>query len=166
MKKFWIIAMVLCVTSSAMAQGPGFNRQNRQNREQVKAARIAFLTNRLQLDTEQAQVFWPIFNEYEEEKGELVKKYNQQKRERIGTDGFKNMSDDNASKMLDIYLEQKEAELALEKKYVVRFREVLKPKQTWAMVRFEGEFRRTVLDKMMKRREGMKQQRGQKGNGN
>ena len=163
MKKIWIIALVLFVTGSAMAQGPGFNRQNR---EQIKAARIAFLTNRLQLDTEQAQLFWPIFNEYEAEKGELIKKYNQQKRELAGPEGFRNMSEENASKMLDIYFDQKGAELALEKKYVMRFKEVLKPRQTWAMVRFEGDFRRTVLDKMMKRREGAKQQRGQRGNGN
>ncbi len=163
MKKYWIIAMVLLITSSAMAQGPGHNRENR---EKIKAARIAFLTNRLQLDTEQAQNFWPIFNEYEAEKGELMKKYNQQKRELAGTEGFRNMSEENAGKMLDIYFDQKGAELALEKKYVVRFRKVLKPRQTWAMVRFEGEFRRTVLDKMMKRREGTRQQRGQNGTGN
>lgn len=160
MKKLWIIALVLLVTSSALAQGPGFNRQNR---EQIKAARIAFLTNRLELDTEQAQVFWPIFNEYEAEKGELIKKYNKQKRALVGTDGFRNMSEENASKMLDIYFSQKEAELALEKKYIQRFKEVLKPRQAWAMVRFEGDFRRTVLDKMMKRRQGGK---GQRGNGN
>ena len=163
MKKFWIMALLALITSSALAQGPGFNRE--RNREQIKAARIAFLTSKLQLDTEQAQVFWPLFNEYEAEKGELIKKYNQQKRELVGADGFRNMSDENATKMLDIYLDQKQAELNLEKKYVVQFREVLNPKQTWAMVRFEGEFKRTVLDKMMRRRQEARQQKGKQGNG-
>ena len=103
---------------------------------------------------------------HNQEKGELFKKYSQQKRDMVGTEGFRNMSEENANEMIDIYMAQKEAELQLEKKYIVRFKEVLKPRQTWAMVRFEGEFRRTVLDKMMKRRAGQKQQRGQKGNGN
>jgi len=163
MKKLWTIALMALITATAVAQGPGYNRQNR---EQIKAARIAFLTTKLELDSEQAQVFWPIFNEYEAEKGQLMKKYNQQKRDLVGSEGFRNMSEENADKMIDIYLDQKDAELQLEKKYIVRFKDVLKPRQTWAMVRFEGEFRRTVLDKMMKRREAQKQQKGQKGNGN
>lgn len=149
MKRLIIVFLVILCSVPAFSQGHG----QRPDREQIKAARVAFLTNRLDLDTEQAQKFWPIFNEYEKEKGDLSSEYNDKKRELIGVDGFRNMSDENAMKMLDIYLDQKEAELKLERKYIARFKDVLNPKQTWAMVRFEGDFRRSVLDKMMKRRD-------------
>lgn len=157
MQKYLTILLLLIFSTASYAQRPGHQRPNR---EQIKAARIAFLTNRLQLDSEQAKEFWPIFNEYEAEKTELSKKYNQQKRDLVGADGFRNMSDENAAKMLDIYFDQKEAELKVERKYVSRFREVLNPRQTWAMVRFESDFRRTVIDRI--RKQGDKGEPGSK----
>ena len=158
MKQILIIALMVATTATSFAQGRGFQRPDR---EQLQAARIAFLTNRLDLDTEQAKVFWPIFNEYEKEKETLIKSYNQQKRRLAAKDGFRNISDEDADKMIEIYLEQKTAQLELEKKYLVRFKEVLDAKQTWALVRFESEFRREVAGKIMNR---ARERRG-KGNG-
>ena len=166
MKQLLIIALALTTIAPALAQG-GRGGFQRPDREQIQAARIAFLTNRLDLDTDQAKLFWPIFNEYEKEKEELTKSYNQQKRQLVAKDGLANMSDEDANKMLDIYIEQKTAQLELEKKYLVRYKEVLNPRQTWALVRFESDFRRQVMGKMMNRareRRGKGNQGSGKGN--
>lgn len=161
MKKYLIIILLFAFTGLSQAQGPG--RMTEADREKIKAARIAFLTNRLQLTSEVAKEFWPVFNDYEKAKGELSKKYNQQKRDLVGADGFRNMSDENASKMLSIYMDQKEAELKLEREYMKRFEEVLTAKQIWAVIRFEGEFRRDFFNKLRQQR-GREGQRGKKGN--
>ena len=39
--------------------------QNDKMRERIKAQKIAFITAQLQLTTEEAQAFWPVFNTYE-----------------------------------------------------------------------------------------------------
>ncbi len=162
MKKYLIIILLFAFTGLSQAQGPG-GRMTEEDREKIKAARIAFLTNRLQLTSEVAKDFWPLFNDYEKAKGELSRKYNQQKRDLVGANGFRNMSDENASKMLHIYMDQKEAELKLEREYMKKFEGVLTAKQIWAVIRFEGEFRRDFFDKLRQQR-GREGQRGKKGN--
>ncbi|GHE68343.1 hypothetical protein GCM10011340_25150 [Roseivirga thermotolerans] len=124
------------------------NGRSSDDWEKLKAARIAFLSNRLQLTSETAQKFWPIFNEYEKEKDALSKKYNEQKRNLVGANGWKNMTDENADKMLEVYLEQKQAELDLEKKYLTRFNEVLDKNQIWMVIRIDSDFRRSLMKRI------------------
>jgi len=117
------------------------------NSEKLQAARIAFLTNRLELTPETAKVFWPIFTEYDNEKSTLSKKYGTQKRSLFDED-TRNISDENADKMLAIYLEQKQAELDLEKIYLSRFKEVLSMRQVWRVIRFDSDFRRSLMERV------------------
>lgn len=142
---YTLILVLAC--STAFAQGG--RRGPQMDREKIQAARIAFLTNRLELDSEKAQVFWPIFNEYEKAKGELAKKYNAEKRT-LYADGTREVSEENAEKMLDIYMDQKQVQLDLEKKYLVRFKEVLTPKQVWMVIRFDSDFRRSIMQRISK----------------
>lgn len=59
MKKYTIIAlMIFLAIGSSMAQRPGEG----YDREKLEAARVAFITTRLDLKPEQAQKFWPIYN--------------------------------------------------------------------------------------------------------
>lgn len=147
MKVIYIGLIMLMGTSMTFAQGG--NRGPQMDREKLQAARIAFLTNRLELDTETSKVFWPIFTEYDGEKSELSKKYGAQKRV-LFTEGTRNISDENADKMLAIYLDQKQAELDLEKKYLSRFKKVLTLRQVWRVIRFDSDFRRDIFERASK----------------
>lgn len=144
MKVIYIGLIMLMGTTMTFAQGGG--RGPQMDREKLQAARIAFLTNRLELDSETAKVFWPIFTEYDTEKSALSKKYGTQKRA-LYTEGTRNVTDENANKMLDIYLDQKQAELDLEKKYLSRFKKVLTLRQVWRVIRFDSDFRRDIFDR-------------------
>lgn len=66
MKKSSLILLVFFLTViSTFAQ-----RDSKQNfdPERLQAARIAFITSRLELDPDQAEKFWPIYNEYTEKR--------------------------------------------------------------------------------------------------
>lgn len=64
MKKFTLIALLLvCSVGFATAQD-----DSRYDKEKLETARIAFITSRLNLTSEQAQKFWPIYNKYSEVK--------------------------------------------------------------------------------------------------
>ncbi|MDE0560902.1 hypothetical protein OU792_12960 [Algoriphagus sp. NF] len=68
MKKFGIFLIVnLLIIISVQAQRRGIDR------ERLEAARIAFITTRLDLSPEQAEKFWPIFNEFNEQREEKLK---------------------------------------------------------------------------------------------
>ena len=68
MKKFGIFLILnFLIILSVQAQRRGIDR------ERLEAARIAFITTRLDLSPEQAQDFWPIFNEFNEQREEKLK---------------------------------------------------------------------------------------------
>lgn len=144
------IIILIFTSTLAIAQQEDRERDRRRSEqwEKLKSARIAFLTTRLQLDPETAQQFWPIFNEYESKKDKLGDQYNQRKRDLVSETGWRNLSDENANKMLDIYVEQKQAELDLEKEYLQKFRKVLDTRQVWMVIRIDSDFRRSLMKRL------------------
>ncbi|WP_139135246.1 hypothetical protein [Roseivirga sp. 4D4] len=141
------ISLLLLFCSALTFAQDGNRRGPQMDREKLQAARIAFLTNRLELSPETAKVFWPIFNDYDNKKSALSKKYGAQKR-LLFEEGTRNISDENADKMLEIYLDQKQAELDLEKEYLSRFKEVLTLRQVWRVIRFDSDFRRSLMQRV------------------
>jgi formiminotetrahydrofolate cyclodeaminase len=60
MKKFLLILFVVVSTSiQAQDTGPG--------QEKIQALKIAFITQKLNLSSEEAQKFWPVYNQYDNE---------------------------------------------------------------------------------------------------
>ena len=57
----------LFVTSSLLsfAQREGHGHQMGENKEKLKAHKIAYITERLQLTPAEAEKFWPVYNELE-----------------------------------------------------------------------------------------------------
>ena len=72
MKKFITVSLALCLVSlAAFAQWPPrhdngeFNEeQARKGAERINASKVAFFTQQLDLSVEEAQKFWPVYNEY------------------------------------------------------------------------------------------------------
>lgn len=59
MKKYTLIVLMFTLAiGTSLAQRP----DEKYDREKLEAARVAFITTRLDLKPEQAQKFWPIFN--------------------------------------------------------------------------------------------------------
>ena len=143
---------ILIVFAISLSAQDGRDRNPKYDREKLQAARIAFLTNRLDLTPENAKEFWPLFNEYEKKKNALNRDYNKQKRALISEERMRNLSDENANNMLDIYLEQKQAELELEKIYLKKFQKVLPANKVWTLLRFDSEFRRNLMQRIGRNR--------------
>ena len=61
--KSLFLAFSLFFCLSANAQPP--NGRGKPDGKKVDALRIAFITEKLQLTTQEAQVFWPVYNEYQ-----------------------------------------------------------------------------------------------------
>lgn len=151
MRKTILVVLGIFFILNVQAQN---DANRKRNREQIKSAKIAFITNKLNLDSETAQVFWPIFNDYEQEKSDLARKYWEQKRQYSSTRDYSDMTVSDASKMLEVYVAQKEAEATIEKKFLPKFQKVLTAQQTWLLITSEGEFRRSLMQRLGKSRDG------------
>lgn len=134
--------------SFAQQRGEG----QRMDPERMKAAKIAFLTSKLDLDSETAQKFWPIYNEFEGFQDDSHKEFMKKVKEVVGDTkidrGMRDLaklSDEQARAMLKLMHERKEADIKLERVYLDKFLDVLSPKQVLTVYQFDAEFRRTLM---------------------
>lgn len=120
-----------------------------QNRERLDAYKIAFLTRRLDLNSAEAQKFWPLYNEYQKEKMDI-----QQKRARLirqfnlESDNMSEKELDNASDSL-IELQVAETELAV--KFHKSVKNVLPPQKVFRFYQSENQYRLILLDQIRER---------------
>ncbi len=139
-----LLGLVVLVSNIAFAQGgprgPG--------RQKLESARIALITERLNLDPETAQKFWPIYNQNNEQEMAL-KREEMQMRRSVDPN---QLSDTEAQAELDQYFKLKEAQLKLEKKAAEEYQQVLNSRQILQLFKAEADFRRMVLEKMGERR--------------
>jgi len=110
----------------------------RPSKEKMEAHKIAFITSELDLSPEEAQVFWPLYNQYEDEKTEIRK-------ERTRHSNLDDLDDDQANELIKTHLENKSRSLALETKYVEKFKEVLPSKKVLQLMIIERKFKEKVL---------------------
>lgn len=144
-----LLAALLLTGTLASAQpgtaaGPGTGRRF----ERIEAARVAFLTNRLNLTTEQAQKFWPIYNEYDAKRRGLRKRINGRQKE------LATLADNQLQPAIDDFFAARQEELNLDKEYAAKFQKVISLRQTILLYRSEREFTKLLLRKIEERRGG------------
>ena len=115
-------------------------------REKIDAYRIAFITERLSLTPQEAQVFWPVYNQYQAERKKI--------RENLILDRVEmnlkidDMTEKEVSDMLDNMIAGKQAEVDLYKKYVVEFKKVIPVKKVAILIRAEQDFKNQLLERI------------------
>lgn len=105
MKKLVIVLFTLAVSFSAIAQKPQNPQgpQKGQNHERFEAEKVAYITQQLSLSVEEAQAFWPVYNQAVKEQREVFAKIREAKkalREAIN----EGKSDAEIKPLLDTYL--------------------------------------------------------------
>ncbi|MBK7763051.1 MAG: hypothetical protein IPI46_06710 [Bacteroidetes bacterium] len=108
---------------------------NAQNRgERVETAKVAFLSERLQLAPQTAEKFWPIYHQYDEEIRMLL----QEKR---------NKNDERSAEEI---LDQEQKALDIKRKYSALFLKVISDDQLGKLYQSEREFNRMLIHRMKK----------------
>jgi len=120
-----------------------------QDNERVQSAKIAFITNKLNLSPKQAEQFWPLFNEFETKRKEL----RASKRESSEASPSE-FSDLQAKEEIKKLLQAKQQEVDLEKEYVDKFMKAITPKQVYTLLQSEKEFTRMLVKRLQEKRKG------------
>lgn len=154
MKKIAFIIFISCLsilTAFAQAhdkEGHRHQKPTPEMRKKIEAYKVAFFTRELDLTPEEAQVFWPIFNEHEDKFKALKKEYKPTKRPDL-----EGASDTEIQEMIDKYFEFKQKELDLEKEYASKFAEVLPLRKVIMLNHLERKFRHKIIRQLKKRKE-------------
>ena len=73
MKQLISILLTLSISVAAFAQPQGApGKGQKKDFEKIKAEKVAFITNEVDLTPDEAQVFWPVYNEIEKQQKELM----------------------------------------------------------------------------------------------
>lgn len=144
MKK--IIVLLILIASSAP-----FHlslAQNKDARQKIESARIALITERLGLTPEQAEKFWPLYNEYNQQRRALVQELQDTRK---GMD-MNNLSEDQSRQLMDMGLKIKERQLGLEKKYSKQLTDVISNQQMLSLRKAEEDFRKMLIERLEERK--------------
>ncbi len=148
MNKMWIcLAMLYCSTWAVMAQEDDSMMRGAAG-ERVKAMKVAFITDRLNLTPQESQEFWPLYNQYEEEQRKIREKYKL-------SFNYANMTNAEAEKVLNNALELEQQMLNLKRDYMQRFRKALPVTKVAMLNQVERDFR----EELVKRLRAMQEQR-------
>jgi Spy/CpxP family protein refolding chaperone len=143
--------LIAFVSLNVIAQnGPIF----RKKKEQIKALKVAFITNELALTSEEATKFWPLFNAFEEKQQEIKKQKLKGYLNRVDNDSFDNLSEKDAKTML-VQMESTEDELyQLKKKFISNLKGVISPIKILKLKKAEENFNRKLLQQYRDRKLG------------
>ena len=141
--------LIAFVSLNAIAQnGPII----RKKKEQIKAMKVAFITNELALTSEEATKFWPLFNAFEDKQQEIKKQKLKGYLKRVDNDSFDNLSEKDATTMLS-QMESTEDELyQLKKKFVASLKGVISPIKILKLKKAEENFNRKLLQQYRDRK--------------
>jgi hypothetical protein len=128
--------------------GPPFG----EKREQVESMKIAFLTRKLELTPEEAKVFWPVYDQYQDELFKLRESHRKQLQD--AREDESKLSDQESEKLVDEMIVFRQKELDILKKYHVQFKKVLPVGKVARLYRAEEDFKRDLLKRLQERREG------------
>lgn len=145
MKKFSLATVFLFAFAMAVMAQPGPRAEKRQ--EKMEAFKIAFFTERLQLTPDESKAFWPLYNQFEDERDGLKDKYDLEDKK------LELLSDKEVEAAIMQHIEMEEQLVKLRRDYVRRFMEVLPVRKVALLQRIDRDFKVALLDEIKKRRE-------------
>ena len=143
---FFGITLLIAFATVTRAQ-PGRNQMGERAQEKIEAYKIAFFTEKLQLTPEESKAFWPLFNQFENDREVLRNKFDLEGKR------LELMSDKEVENAVMQHIEMEEKMVGLRRDYIRRFMEVLPVRKVAMLQRIDTEFKRMLLEEVKKRRE-------------
>jgi hypothetical protein len=138
------LLLTLAAAQPAQAQRRGRLGQPGARISQLDNAKIAFITSRLTLSQDQAQRFWPLYNEFVAKRRELNRTARLLRRDATSAGLSDAQLRDNFTQDFAIRQQQ----LNLEKDYFERVQKVLALRQVAQLYQAERDFTKEVLQRV------------------
>lgn len=137
MKKLFLITLIifLGIGSQAFAQRPPIDQ------EKLEAARIAFITSRIDLKPEQAEKFWPIYNKYNDARETTMRQISH-----LGRDS-ESISEEEAKSRIQRRFQLQSDLLKEEQTFVTEVSRVLSSKQILMLNNVARDFNRHLYQR-------------------
>lgn len=143
-----LAALAPAIAAPLHAQKDDMPPPSEERLKEIKAQKSAYLTTKLELTADEAQRFWPIYNEYDAQQDVLRKEMHEMHRStREGAE----LTEAQATALIDKALANRQKELDLERTYSERFKKSIGAVKTVRLEQAERDFHREVLRRMKER---------------
>ncbi len=131
----------------------GFSQERlKEKRDQIKALKVAFITNELALTADEATKFWPVYNTFEAKQNEIRTQKIKSYKDRMDNGNLDKLSEKEASALL-LQMENTEDELTqLRKKFVSNLKNVIPSIKIIKLKRAEDNFNKKLLQQYRDKR--------------
>jgi hypothetical protein len=134
---------IMLIIIGTILSGGTMAQNTPQQKENIEARHIGFITNELQLTPQEAQTFWPVYNHYHGELETLRKKHTTDLlAAKVNFDSF---TDVQVSKLIDDEMDYRQKELDLQRRYSAEFKKVLPVKKVARFYRAEQQFKINLI---------------------
>lgn len=121
--------------------------------ERVEAFRVAFISRMLDLSPEEAEKFWPLYNQFREDRKTIQERYRQDKR-------FELMSDQEMEDYVNDTIEKEQKLLDLKEDYLQKLKNILPIRKVAMIPRVEEKFKEELLKRLQERARNRPRRRG------
>ena len=121
-------------------------------RDRIKTLKVAFITERVGLTSKEAQQFWPIYNEHEDNLKEIRRKERAELEVNIAR--AQDLSNTDSERLLDRLLELQFEKQKVDQDFLSRLRTVIPAKKVLLLVKAEEDFKRQMIQELQTRRGG------------
>ncbi len=143
----YTILWLLCIPTVMLAQhGRG---DKTENREQIEALHVEHITSELNLTKDESTVFWPIYNEYKQQKGALGDR--QSFREKIANSSH-TMTEEESAAMIEKVMEYEENKITLKKELYETLSKEFSSQRLLLLLKAEHTFKKKMWDKLKRRK--------------
>lgn len=143
MKKYTLVLLFTLLVGAVYAQRGG----ERYDPEKLKAAKVAFITTRLDLNSEQAEKFWPIYNEFSDKREAMIRQMAE-----LNDRRDQPISEEEAKNRVEKRFELQQQLLNEEKNFVSKASSVISYNQLFLLNGLSRDFARHIYQRQ--RREG------------
>lgn len=128
------------------------DRFSQKARNRMESMRIGIITSRLNLTPEEAEKFWPVYNEYRK-KLDNVHLERMQIIESLGTpgDSLKTLSDVDSEKILANILRLTDEYARIQADYYNKFKKLIGPQRSLDLYFGEIQFKRAIVKELQGR---------------
>lgn len=136
----WLTLATILLLPVMLTGQPGMGQRQEQYR-QMEAKRIAFITQELSLTPEEAQVFWPVYNEYNQKRNQMMIRHREERKDVTDID---KLSESELMELADEDIRNMEDMVALRREYHEKFKQILPVKKVILLYNAERDFNRKL----------------------
>lgn len=143
MKNYRIITLILILLSSVSFAQRGTRFQ--EKKDQIKALKVSYITTELNLTSEEAAKFWPVYTAFDDKQMEIKKLKLKSFIDKKDPDSLDKISDKEANSLLAQMENTDEQMHQLRKKFISNLKDILPAVKILKLKKAEDKFSRKLL---------------------